>query len=123
MADKKTWIIAYDVREPGRLVRVHKYLAKRAFALQYSVFAADLSDKGLAAAKRALSKLINEREDDVRFYAAPVGFDVRTFGTGRLPKGVYVFGEGAADLAGAHRAGHFGERGETSSAAGTEQKA
>jgi CRISPR-associated protein Cas2 len=100
MADKKTWIIAYDVTGPGRLQRVHKYLVKRAFALQYSVFVADLSDKGLANVKRHLAKLIDEKEDDVRFYAAPKGLDVQVFGVGRLPMGVYVFGEGAAKLAG-----------------------
>jgi CRISPR-associated protein Cas2 len=99
MADKKTWIIAYDITALGRLVRVHKYLAKHAFALQYSVFAADLSDKGLAKLKQALARLIDDKKDDVRFYAAPVGFDVRAFGAGSLPKGVYVFGDGAAGLA------------------------
>ena len=101
MANKKTWIIAYDISAPGRLVRVHKYLSKRAFALQYSVFAADLTDKALAKLLKDVTKLINEKEDDVRCYAVPNGIDVRTFGTGRLPKGVYVFGEGAAGLAGA----------------------
>lgn len=101
MADKKTWIIAYDVSAPGRLARVHKYLSKRAFALQYSVFAADLTDKGLSKLMKEITKLINEKEDDVRCYAVPNGIDVRTFGTGRLPKGVYVFGEGAAGIAGA----------------------
>ena len=101
MASKKTWIIAYDISAPARLVRVNKYLSKRAFALQYSVFAADLTDKGLARLLKDVTKLINEKEDDVRCYAVPNGVDVRTFGAGRLPKGVYVFGEGAAALAGA----------------------
>ena len=100
MANKKTWIIAYDISAPGRLARVHKYLSKRAFALQYSVFAADLTGKGLDKLMRDLTKLINEKEDDVRCYAVPNGIDARIFGAGRLPKGIYVFGEGAAGLAG-----------------------
>lgn len=100
MANKKTWIIAYDISAPGRLLRVHKYLSKRAFALQYSVFAADLTDKRLAKLLKDITELIDEKEDDVRCYAVPSGIDARIFGAGRLPKGVYVFGEGAARLAG-----------------------
>jgi CRISPR-associated protein Cas2 len=103
VADRKPWIIAYDIAEPGRLRRVHKYLAKRAFALQYSVFAADLNARELAAIKRGLLKLIDEKRDDVRFYAAPL--DLRLFGARRLPAGVYVFGRGAASLANGDVAG------------------
>jgi CRISPR-associated protein Cas2 len=97
MADRKPWIIAYDIAEPGRLNRVRKYLAKRAFALQYSVFAADLNARELDAMKRGLLKLIDAEKDDIRFYAAPL--DLRLFGARRLPEGVYVFGAGAANLA------------------------
>jgi CRISPR-associated protein Cas2 len=96
MADKKSWIIAYDITEPSRLRRVHKYLSKRAFALQYSVFAADLDHRELAVMKQALLKLIDGEEDDLRFYAAPL--DLRMFGARRLPEGVYVFDKGAAGL-------------------------
>jgi CRISPR-associated protein Cas2 len=97
MADRKPWIIAYDIADPARLRRVHKFLAKRAFALQYSVFAADLNARELGAMKRGFLKLIDEEKDDIRFYAAPL--DLRLFGVRRLPEGVYVFGAGAASLA------------------------
>lgn len=103
MADKKTWIIAYDVTAPGRLRRVHKYLSQRAFALQYSVFVADLSADGLARIRQGLAKLIDEKRDDVRIYAAPKGLlmkpSIGLSGASRLPEGVCVFGEGAANLA------------------------
>jgi hypothetical protein len=53
--------------------------------------------------KRGMLKLIDEDEDDVRFYAAPV--DLRMFGARRLPEGVYVFGKGAAEMTNAARNG------------------
>ena len=68
-----------------------------------SIYSLLISNKGLVKVKRQLAKLIDKKEDDVRFYAAPKGLDVRTFGAGRLPKGIYVFGDGAANLAGGVR--------------------
>lgn len=83
MADRNPWIIAYDVAECRRLRRVRKYLAKRAFALQYSVFAADLNGRELDAIKRGLLKLIDVEKDDVRFYAAPLDLRHRAGGACR----------------------------------------
>ncbi len=99
MAHKSTWIIAYDIAEPRRLQRVHKYLAKRSYALQYSVFVADLTRMEFESLKAELAKLIDPLKDDVRFYAAPPGADVKMTGRTRLPDGVLLFGPGAADLA------------------------
>jgi CRISPR-associated protein Cas2 len=100
MPHKSTWIIAYDIRAPRRLQRVHTFLAKQAYALQYSVFAADLTRPEFERLKAELAKLIDPKEDDVRFYAAPPGADVMMSGRTRLPDGVLLFGPGAADLAG-----------------------
>lgn len=98
VAHRRTWIIAYDIREPRRLVRVHKLLSRRAFPLQYSVFVADLTERDLARLKARLGDLIDPAVDDVRFYAAPPKAAVSATG-GRLPRDVMLFGDGAAGLA------------------------
>lgn len=79
------WLICYDIREPRRLQRVHKYCCDAAMAVQLSVFVAAFSRAQRLAFVRGLEALINEREDDVRLY--PIGDinQARLLGTSRLP--------------------------------------
>lgn len=65
------YLIAYDVRCPRRMQRLHRRLKKSALAVQESVFLAEL---GRAARRRLVAELrevIDEREDDLRLYPAP----------------------------------------------------
>ena len=71
LASARTYLIAYDIRSPRRLQRVHKALGKVGYAVQYSVFAADLADWQRLRLAARLRRLINEKEDDVRFYLVP----------------------------------------------------
>jgi CRISPR-associated protein Cas2 len=67
----RTHIVAYDVRDPARLARVHKAMTRLGHALQYSVFAADFTPVQKARALTALAALIDPRADDLRIYAVP----------------------------------------------------
>jgi CRISPR-associated endonuclease Cas2 len=64
------FLIAYDVRCPKRLVRLHRFLASRSLAVQYSVFAASGDFRWASTLASDLSGLI-EPEDDVRIYSTP----------------------------------------------------
>lgn len=65
----KSWyIIAYDIREPKRLRRLHYFLKKKAIALQNSVFLVKADAQYLSHLEEALKKLASIREDDIRIY-------------------------------------------------------
>lgn len=69
---RKHWyLIAYDVRSPKRLQRVHYYLRKQALAVQKSVFMVQTDASGLAEIERQLRQRVNTTEDDLRLYAIP----------------------------------------------------
>lgn len=65
---KRWYLIAYDIREPRRLKRLHYRLKKRALPIQYSVFSIRTTERELRALE-AVIKSICEAEDDVRIYA------------------------------------------------------
>ncbi len=96
---KQTWIIAYDISAPHRLVKVRRLLSKQAIALQYSVFVADLTGKERELLSAKISKLINHEEDDVRFYSTNEKTEIIVHGQTRLPDGVMMFGGGALAIA------------------------
>lgn len=64
------WILAYDIRCPKRLGRVHRAVRKWGTPLQYSVFLIKgKRDKLQELLDLLTEKLINTKEDDVRVYA------------------------------------------------------
>ena len=54
MAARTRYLLTYDIREPGRLRRVHKVATDFGEPLQYSVFVCDLTDIELVGLRRAL---------------------------------------------------------------------
>lgn len=65
----KSWyIIAYDIREPKRLRRLHYFLKKKAISLQNSVFLIKADAQRLKRLEVSLEQIINNNEDDVRIY-------------------------------------------------------
>lgn len=71
-APKRHWyLIAYDIRDPRRLRRLHYYLRKRAIAVQESVFALHADANQLADIEQGMLQYIDAREDDLRLYAIP----------------------------------------------------
>jgi CRISPR-associated protein Cas2 len=68
MADRTRYLLAYDIREPRRLRRVHKIAKGFGDPLQYSVFVCDLTRLELLGLKRALLAEIHERQDSVGIF-------------------------------------------------------
>ena len=65
----KHWhLIAYDIRDPHRLRRVHYYISKRATALQRSVFVVRAKPVELKALLDGIRERVNDHADDVRVY-------------------------------------------------------
>lgn len=92
-APRKTWyLIAYDVRDPKRLRRVHYALRKQALAVQQSVFIVHTDRAGLDAIERGLRDIADEHSDDLRRYAIPG------------PGAVWAAGQQGARLDGMHGA-------------------
>ncbi len=71
MSERRTFLVAYDIRTPRRLARVCKALSAVGYRLQYSVFAVDLEDHERQALVARLRRLIDQKQDDVRLYLVP----------------------------------------------------
>lgn len=66
---RKHWfVLAYDVREPKRLKRLHYYLKKRALPLQRSVFLLHKKPSELSQILQEVRQRTHKNEDDVRLY-------------------------------------------------------
>lgn len=65
---KYNYLIAYDIRHPKRLRRVHYYLGKRATALQKSVFWINETPPAVETISRGILALADADEDDIRVY-------------------------------------------------------
>jgi CRISPR-associated protein Cas2 len=87
---KHWYLIAYDVREPKRLRRVHGYLRKQALALQKSVFAIETDPRHLEEVLEKVRERADAREDDIRLYAIPG------------PSAMWAAGKQAGALVGLH---------------------
>ena len=79
MADRIRYLVAYDIRHPRRLRRVHRVATDHGEPLQYSVFVCDLTAVELVALKRALLAEIKTTEDSVGIFdlGAPAGRGVQ----------------------------------------------
>lgn len=94
-----TYLIAYDIADPRRLQRVHKFLKQYAVPIQYSVFITRISEVQLARIKTGIVARICEDEDDVRIYHIPDRTEVQLLGRSPLPEGMQlVVGDGAATM-------------------------
>lgn len=65
MATRTRYLLTYDIREPGRLRRVHAVATDFGEPLQYSVFVCDLTEIELLDLKSELLEEMNTREDSV----------------------------------------------------------
>lgn len=66
-AARRRYVVAYDIREPGRLRRVHKTMKGFGEPLQYSVFVCDLDPVERIRLDAAVGSVINHREDSIVF--------------------------------------------------------
>jgi CRISPR-associated protein Cas2 len=88
---RSQYLVCYDIADPRRLGKVHRYLKGEALPLQYSVFLASLTWPELETMKGELARLIEATADDVRIYPLPSGDVIQAFGLGdRVPEGIAV---------------------------------
>ena len=66
--DRTLYIIAYDIPGDRRRTKVHKTLCGFGQWTQYSLFECYLTEKELLALYGKLDKILEAREDSVRFY-------------------------------------------------------
>lgn len=62
---RRRYLVAYDIREPKRLRRVHKAMKGFGYPLQYSVFICDLDGGEKIKMRLEVGSLINAGEDSV----------------------------------------------------------
>jgi CRISPR-associated protein Cas2 len=89
MSGRGYWLVGYDIASPRRLRRVHHYLKRRAFPVQYSLFVALLDEPGLNRLLQELARLIDPRQDDVRAWPVPERAEPDYFGRG-LAEGIVL---------------------------------
>jgi len=96
--DPRNWLIAYDIADPRRLQRVHRFLSTQAVPVQYSVFATRATPMKTGLIRAGLAEIIDEREDDVRIYPVPEPAQLVVLGKKALPEGLTVI-DGRSALA------------------------
>ena len=88
--ERKTWLVAYDIRCPRRLGRVHRQLKREGSTVQYSAYAVVASDREIRRLLQQIETLIDTKADDVRAYHVPQRCPIWTLGTQNLPDGLVV---------------------------------
>jgi CRISPR-associated protein Cas2 len=63
--ERRRYLVAYDIRQDGRLRRVHALMKEFGYPLQYSVFLCDLDALEKAKLKVRLGETISERVDSI----------------------------------------------------------
>lgn len=85
---RRPYLLAYDIADPKRLVRVHRTVRGSGMALQYSVFLVVGNTRDLDQLLAALDDIIKPARDDIRVYPLPMQFDAEQYGRQWLPGGV-----------------------------------
>lgn len=62
------YLVAYDISNDRRRTRIHKTLCGFGQWTQYSFFECFLTDKEYITLRHRLDRMINVREDNIRFY-------------------------------------------------------
>lgn len=62
------YIISYDIPDDRRRLKIAKLMEGYGERVQKSVFEAHLDERGYADLRKRLARLIDAREDNVRFY-------------------------------------------------------
>jgi len=88
------YLIAYDICQPRRLQRVHRFLRQEGLPVQYSVFTAQLTQRKLRRIIVGLDALIEPGGDDVRIYPLPARQDAVALGRQMFPEDVMLLDDG-----------------------------
>ncbi len=65
---RHVWVIAYDIRDDKRRVRVAKHLCSYGERVQHSVFESRLTSGEVALLRSELREIVDLKEDQLRFY-------------------------------------------------------
>lgn len=87
---KTDYLVCYDIADEKRLRKVYKAINGKGVHLQYSVFLCSLTWNQLLELKELLSRLIDNKYDDVRIYSSPIQVEVLGKGD-RVPDGVNIY--------------------------------
>ncbi|MBP6130120.1 CRISPR-associated endonuclease Cas2 [Thauera sp.] len=79
------WLITYDITNPKRLMRLHRFLVRQATPVQYSVFHFAGSPAQMGRLMADIATRIDPATDDVRGYQLPEHLSIDTLGRGSLP--------------------------------------
>ncbi len=85
-------LIAYDVRSPRRLQRLHRFLRTQAYALQESVFAWYGTEQAKLQLQARMLDFIDTTEDDLRGYRMRAGTEIQLWGKSPFAEGVFDTG-------------------------------
>lgn len=85
---RRPYLLAYDIADPKRLVRVHRTVRGSGMALQYSVFLVVATVRDLDELLATLDTIIKPALDDIRVYPLPMQFDAEQYGRQWLPGGI-----------------------------------
>lgn len=97
-SEKRNWLLTYDIRDPRRLGRVHRFLKHHALPVQYSVFVTRCTQRRLDAILQGIADRIDATCDDVRAYYLPDRCQVWSVGAQHLPDGIFLPAEGLGRL-------------------------
>jgi len=95
---RATWIVAYDIRDPRRLKKVHARTVADGLRLHYSLYAADLTERERTQLCADIAGLIDPGVDDVRLYRVPEPPRGLWLGPKPMPDDLLLLGSPAARL-------------------------
>jgi CRISPR-associated protein Cas2 len=84
----RRYLICYDIADPRRLGKLHRYMKKHCLPLQYSVFLAWENSQSLDRLMAPVKKIIKANRDDVRVYPLPTELEYSHLGRQPFPDGV-----------------------------------
>ncbi|WP_243137353.1 CRISPR-associated endonuclease Cas2 [Desulfofundulus thermobenzoicus] len=93
MVIMENYVIAYDIRDDRRRLKIYKTLKDYAIPVQYSVFECSLRREDYLILRFKLEKLIRKEEDSIVFYrqCPRCSGRVERLGTSRDPFGDGIF--------------------------------
>lgn len=68
MAERRRYLMMYDIRDPGRLRRVHQVAVDHGERLQYSVYVCDLSRQEMVGFRRRIQVEMSAAVDSVSIF-------------------------------------------------------
>lgn len=99
VSERRHWLIAYDVRAPRRLARLHRVVVKSALRVHYSVYLFEGTVTGLRRLLAEIDAEIEPAEDDVRAYQVPSRPDLTLLGRKTGVSGLTISGSAGSFLA------------------------